>query len=555
MDCLRCGATAPEGKRFCGDCGAPLPWRCAACGGANPIGSRFCGDCGVSGRATASAPAPAEPPAPQGPERRQLTVMFCDLVGSTALGARLDPEDLREVIAAYHRCVTAEVIRAGGFVARYMGDGVLVYFGYPKAHETDAEHAVRAGLAVVEAITRLATMAGPAGTLATRVGIATGLVVVGDLIGAGASREEAVVGDTPNLANRLQTLAEPNTVLIADSTQQLTAGLFEYRPLGAIAVRGYDAPIQAWQVLREAAIDSRFEALRAGGRIPLFGRDEELALLLRRWEQARERRRPRGAAERRGGHRQVAPERGAGRAIARRTASAAALVLRAALPGHRAASGHFELRAARRLRARRRPGAPSWRNSRRCWRTPRPPAEDVALDRRPAVVAGQRRGAARRTDAAAAQGTQLRRHPAPVRRPRPHPAAARRVRRPALGRSHHAGIARSARGGDRAYADAAGGDLASGPAAVLGRPAARLGGDAQPARAQPGRFAGGWRRRRPPAARLGARANHCPCRRRAAVRGGADQDGDGQRPHRHGPAAPRRNCGRPWWCRVRCTPR
>ena len=121
----------------------------------------------------------------------------------------------------------------------------------------------------------------------TRVGIATGLVVVGDLIGAGASREEAVVGDTPNLANRLQTLAEPNTVLIADSTQRLTAGLFEYRPLSAITVRGYDAPIQAWQVLREAAIDSRFEALRAGGRIPLFGRDEELALLLRRWEQAR----------------------------------------------------------------------------------------------------------------------------------------------------------------------------------------------------------------------------------------------------------------------------
>ncbi len=288
MDCLRCGATAPEGKRFCGDCGAPLPWRCAACGGANPVGSRFCGDCGAAAGSNASTPAPAEPPAPQGPERRQLTVMFCDLVGSTALGARLDPEDLREVIAAYHRCVTGVVIRAGGFVARYMGDGVLVYFGYPKAHETNAEHAVRAGLAVVEAITRLATMAGPPGTLVTRIGIATGLVVVGDLIGAGASREEAVVGDTPNLANRLQTLAEPNTVLIADSTKQLTVGLFEYRPLDAVAVRGYDVPIQAWLVLREAAIDSRFEALRAGGRIPLFGRDEELALLVRRWEQARD---------------------------------------------------------------------------------------------------------------------------------------------------------------------------------------------------------------------------------------------------------------------------
>jgi predicted ATPase/class 3 adenylate cyclase len=289
MDCLRCGATAPEGKRFCGDCGAPLPWRCAACSGANPHGSRFCGDCGLAAGSTgAGTQALVElPPQSTGPERRQLTVMFCDLVGSTALGARLDPEDLREVIAAYHRCVTGEVIRAGGFVARYMGDGVLVYFGYPKAHETDAEHAVRSALSVVEAISRLSTMAGPPGTLVTRVGIATGLVVVGDLIGAGASREEAVVGDTPNLANRLQALAEPNTVLIADATQRLTAGLFEYRALSAVAVRGYDTPIQAWQVLREAAIDSRFEALRAGGRIPLFGRDEELALLMRRWEQAR----------------------------------------------------------------------------------------------------------------------------------------------------------------------------------------------------------------------------------------------------------------------------
>jgi class 3 adenylate cyclase/tetratricopeptide (TPR) repeat protein len=214
--------------------------------------------------------------------------MFCDLVGSTALGTRLDPEDLREVIAAYHHCVTTEVNRFGGFVARYMGDGVLVYFGYPTAHENDAERAVRAGLAVIEAVTRLATLAGPPATLATRVGIATGLVVVGDLIGAGASREEAVVGDTPNLAARLQSLADPNNVLIADSTQRLTVGLFEYRALSAVAVRGYDVPIQAWQVLREAAIDSRFEALRAGGRIPLFGRDEELSLLLRRWEQARD---------------------------------------------------------------------------------------------------------------------------------------------------------------------------------------------------------------------------------------------------------------------------
>ncbi len=241
-------------------------------------------DLGSSQEAATSVGSARQPDA----ERRQLTVLFCDLVGSTTLGARLDPEDLREVVAAYHGCVTSEVIRFGGFVAKYMGDGVLVYFGYPVAQETHAENAVRAGLSMIAAIPRLKTMAGPPGTLASRVGIATGVVVVGDLIGAGASREEAVVGDTPNLAARMQALAEPNTVLIADATQRLTTGLFEYRSLGALAVRGYDAPIQAWRVLREAAIDSRFEALRSGADVlPLLGREEELWLLRRRWEQAR----------------------------------------------------------------------------------------------------------------------------------------------------------------------------------------------------------------------------------------------------------------------------
>jgi len=214
--------------------------------------------------------------------------MFCDLVGSTALGARLDPEDLRDVMTAYQRCVTAEVLRHNGFVARYMGDGLLVYFGYPTARETDAEHAVRAALSVVDAVRCLATVAGPAGTLATRVGIATGLAVVGDLIGSGAAREAAVVGDTPNLAARLQSLADHNTILISDTTHDLTGGLFDYRALETALVRGYDTPIQPWQVLRERTIDSRFEALRSGGRTPLFGRDDELAFLLSRWEQARD---------------------------------------------------------------------------------------------------------------------------------------------------------------------------------------------------------------------------------------------------------------------------
>jgi class 3 adenylate cyclase len=155
-------------------------------------------------------------------ERRQLTVMLCDLVGSTALSVKLDPEDLRGIIAAYHRCCTELVERNGGFVARYMGDGVLAYFGYPQAHEHDAERAVRAGLALVEAVQKLDSVAGVPSQV--RVGIATGLVVVGDLIGAGAAQEQPVVGETPNLAARLQALAEPGAVVIESRTRRMTGG-------------------------------------------------------------------------------------------------------------------------------------------------------------------------------------------------------------------------------------------------------------------------------------------------------------------------------------------
>jgi class 3 adenylate cyclase/predicted ATPase len=217
-------------------------------------------------------------------ERRQLTVMFCDLVGSTALSARLDPEDLRGVISAYHRCCEELIDRNGGFVAKYMGDGVLAYFGYPQAHEHDAERAVRAGLSLVEAVPKLATNDGS--PLQVRVGIATGLVVVGDLIGAGASQEQAVVGETPNLASRLQALAEPGTVVIAASTHRLTGGLFEYRDLGSVMLKGFADNVPVWQVLAASAAESRFEALRATT-IPLVGRGEEIDLLVRRWEQVK----------------------------------------------------------------------------------------------------------------------------------------------------------------------------------------------------------------------------------------------------------------------------
>jgi class 3 adenylate cyclase len=217
-------------------------------------------------------------------ERRQLTVMFCDLVGSTALSARLDPEDLRSVIGAYHGCCTKLVERNGGFVAKYMGDGVLAYFGYPQAHEHDAERAVRAGLDLVEAVPKLATNAGS--PLQVRVGIATGLVVVGDLIGAGAAQEQAVVGETPNLAARLQALAEPGAVVIASSTRRLTGGLFDYRDLGTTAIKGFAENVPAWQVVGASAIESRFEAMRTA-MTPLVDRDEEIDLLMRRWERAK----------------------------------------------------------------------------------------------------------------------------------------------------------------------------------------------------------------------------------------------------------------------------
>ena len=216
-------------------------------------------------------------------ERRQVTVMFTDLVGSTALSARMDPEDLREVISVYQKGVTETVRHFDGFVAKYMGDGVLVYFGYPQAHEDDAERAVRAGLELVATVSGLKTRA----ALQTRVGIATGLVVVGDLVGSGASQEQAIIGETPNLAARLQGIAEPNSVVVAESTRKLLGNLFDLQDVGAKDLKGIAGPVRAWTALRASAAESRFEALHAGGLTALVGREEELELLLRRWSRAK----------------------------------------------------------------------------------------------------------------------------------------------------------------------------------------------------------------------------------------------------------------------------
>ena len=212
---------------------------------------------GAAASATFAAEATTSGPASEAAERRHVTVMFIDLVGSTALSARMDPEDLREVMATYQTCVAETVRRFDGFVARYLGDGVLAYFGYPQAHEDDAEQAVRAGLDLVAAVAALKSRV----SLQTRVGIATGLAVVGDLTGSGDAQERGIVGETPNLAARLQGVAEPNMVVIAEGTRKLLGNLFELEDLGERDLKGIAAPVRVWAALRPSSVADHFEAL------------------------------------------------------------------------------------------------------------------------------------------------------------------------------------------------------------------------------------------------------------------------------------------------------
>ena len=230
-----------------------------------------------------AAPTPESTTPSRAAERRQLTLLFCDLVGSTELSAQLDLEDFGQVIRAYHGACASVVERWGGHVAKYMGDGVLAYFGWPMAHEDEAERAVRAGLELIESVAGLETPGG--GNLTVRVGIATGQVVVGDLIGTGAAQEETVVGDTPNLAARLQTLARPDTVVIGPATQRLIGGAFELDDLGPQLLKGLADPVRAWRVIGRQSVESRFEA-RTTGLTPLVGREQEVALLHDRWRRA-----------------------------------------------------------------------------------------------------------------------------------------------------------------------------------------------------------------------------------------------------------------------------
>lgn len=291
MQCSACASENPDSNGFCGQCGAALPRSCPACGVVNPLGNKFCGDCGhqLGAPATISTALPPTTPATTSvsdAERRHLTVMFCDLAGSTALSEALDPEDLRDVIGRFQQTCAAQIELFGGYVARYMGDGMLVYFGYPQAHEDDAERAVRSGLKIVEEIAALEPR--PGLKLQVRVGVATGHVVAGDVIGSGAAAERAVLGVTPNLAARLQSLAAPDSVVVSDRTYQLTRGYFEFEDLGRHDLKGITDPAQAWRVQHESAVTSRFEATTSDGMSPLVGREEEIALLANRWRQSTE---------------------------------------------------------------------------------------------------------------------------------------------------------------------------------------------------------------------------------------------------------------------------
>ena len=255
-------------------------------------------DAAARWNAPGAATAPTEPDAPPivvpavrpvrsvpGVQRRQITVLFCDLVGSTALSVRADPEDLRDYLNTY-RGVLAQVVQEHeGWIAQYLGDGVLAYFGYPQAHEHDAEHAVRAGLAIVDRVARMPAIQGQVPQV--RIGIATGMTVIGAVLSSDEGGEQSAVGETPNLAARAQAAAEPNCVVIAPATRQLIGGLFECRELGAFTLKGFADPVPLWQVTRESEQNSRFDALRAASRHALVGRDAEVALIMDRLSAAR----------------------------------------------------------------------------------------------------------------------------------------------------------------------------------------------------------------------------------------------------------------------------
>jgi class 3 adenylate cyclase/tetratricopeptide (TPR) repeat protein len=282
MQCAKCGSDNPAGKKFCGDCGGRLESSCPKCGADNPETNKFCGDCGAP--LDSAAPSHAQPQPHEGltGERRHLTVLFCDLVGSTGIAAQLDPEEWRETVAGYHRAAAEAITRFGGHVAKYLGDGVMAFFGYPEAHDNDAERAARAGLAIIDAIAKLNEQP-ERPKLAARVGIHSGAVVVG----LGAGKEADVFGDAPNIAARVQEGAAPGTVLVTEDTHRLVSGLFVVEARGAPPLKGIERPIELYRVIQPSGVRGRLEAAAAArGLTPFVGREDELRLLMNRWERA-----------------------------------------------------------------------------------------------------------------------------------------------------------------------------------------------------------------------------------------------------------------------------
>src|SRR5258708_17958960 len=270
MRCQNCSAENPRGAKFCIQCAPSFSHRCQKCGFENPSEARFCAQCGAPLEVAAPIRAEAEPNEGLTGERRHLTVLFCDLVNSTCIAAQLDPEEWREIVAGYHRAAAQAIERFGGSVAQYLGDGVMAYFGWPEAHDNDAERAARAGLATLDAITKLNEHPTHP-KLSARLGIDSGAVVVG----AGAGKDTDVFGDTPNIAARVQAAADPGTVLVTAATHRLVSRLFVVEDRGAQALKGIERPVQLYRVVQPSGMRGRLEATAAArGLTPFVGRED-----------------------------------------------------------------------------------------------------------------------------------------------------------------------------------------------------------------------------------------------------------------------------------------
>jgi class 3 adenylate cyclase/predicted ATPase len=282
MRCPNCSAENPQGAKFCNECASSMMVKCARCGASNQPGAKYCSECAAPLTASVTVAAAVQSRGGIAGERRHLTVLFCDLVGSTEIAGRLDPEEWREIVGEYHRAAAHAIERFGGQVAQYLGDGVMAYFGWPEAHDNDAERAARAGLAILDAISKLnEDHARP--KLAARIGIDSGAVVAG----AGAGKEADVFGDTPNIAARVQAAAEPGTMLITDAVHRLVSGLFVVEDRGTPALKGIERPVQLYRLVQPSTVRGRLEAAAAArGLTPFVGREDELRSLIHRWERA-----------------------------------------------------------------------------------------------------------------------------------------------------------------------------------------------------------------------------------------------------------------------------